>query len=158
MSRHAFSTIAATLLLCACSSHTHTITTGDGTVSVETKGKDDSSSVHVTGKDGTSLDINTGKPITDYPGDVPLYQGKSVMDMKSGEKNARVVAVQTSDDLAKISDFYKSELASKGWKVESTLATDKMSMYTASKDNRQLVVTISSDGKMQSVSQSIGDK
>jgi hypothetical protein len=122
-------------LFCACSSHTHTFTTGDAAVSVDSKSKDNTA-VHVQTKDGSSVEINTGKPITDYPDDVPLYQGKSMMDIKSGDKNARVVALESADSLQKISDFYKSQLADKGWKTDGTLSTDQMTMYSTTKGNR----------------------
>jgi hypothetical protein len=153
-----FTALAVMSLLTACS-RSHTVTTKDGTVSVE-QGKNGASSIHAEGKDGASVDINTGKAITDYPSDVPLYAGKSAMDMKSAEKHGRVVVIQTSDSLDKINDFYKSELAAKGWKVETTINTDKMVMYKASKDNRDLVVQIGSDGsgKEASVSQTLADK
>ena len=114
--------------------------------------------MHAVGKDGSSVDFNTGKPITDYPGDVPLYAGKSVMDVKSGQKKGRMVMLQTSDSLEKISSFYKSELESKGWKVDTTMNTDKLIMYKASKDTRDLVVQIGTDGTHQSISQTLADR
>jgi hypothetical protein len=158
MSKIALATVSALALLCGCS-RTQTYSTKDATVTVTDKGKDQGS-VHVSGKDGTSLDINTGKPITDYPSDTPLYSGKSMMDMKSGEKNARVVAIQTPDAVEKISDFYKSELESKGWKTETSMTTPQMTMYVATKGERKLVIQIGTDGssKTQTVSQTLADK
>jgi len=146
-------------LLCACSP-SHTVTTSNGSVTVTEKGHDGESAVHVTGKDGATLDINSGKTITDYPSDTPLYEGKSMMDMKAAEKHSRVVAIQTPDSLEKISDFYKSQLDSKGWKVESTMTTPEMNSYVATKDNHKLVVLISADkgSKMQSISQTLAEK
>ncbi len=57
-----------------------------------------------------------------------------------------MVMIQTPDSLDKINGFYKSELESKGWKVETTVNTDKMVMYKASKDSRDLVVQVASSG------------
>jgi hypothetical protein len=156
MSKHVLAAAAVFSLLCACS-HSRTITTQDGSVSVA-DGKDGSSSIHAVGKDGSSMDLNTGKPITDYPSDVPLYSGKSVMDMKSGEKNARVVVLQTPDSLDKVGGFYKSQFDSQGWKTETSINTDKMVMYKASKDNRVLVVQIGADSGKTSISQTLADK
>jgi hypothetical protein len=149
---------AALLLLCACSP-SHTVSTGNGTVTVTDKGKGESV-VHVAGKDGASLDINSGKAVTDYPSDTPLYSGKSMMDMKSGEKHSRVIVIQTTDSMEAISDFYKKELESKGWKTETDMTTPQMVMYVASKDKRKLVIQIGSDSsaKMQSVSQTLADQ
>ncbi len=81
-----------------------------------------------------------------------------MMDMKSGEKNARVVAIQTPDAVEKISDFYKSELESKGWKTETSMTTPQMTMYVASKGERKLVIQIGSDDSNRSISQTLADK
>jgi hypothetical protein len=150
---------AAGLCLLAACSPSHTITTHDGSVTITDKGKNDGS-MHIAGKDGTTMDINTGKPITDYPADVPLYEGKAVMDIKTEKKHSRVVSVQTPDPAEKISDFYKSQLESKGWKTESTINTAQMSMFVATKDDRQLTITIGADadGKVRTVNQQVADK
>jgi len=116
--------------------------------------------VHAVGKDGSTVDFNTGKPITDYPSDVPLYaNAKSAMDVKSAEKHARMVMLQSPDAMDKISGFYKSELESKGWKIETTMNTEQMVMYKASKDNRDVVVQLAGDGKNKTtINQTVGDK
>lgn len=152
-----FALIAA-VALCSCS-RSQTYSTKDGTVTVSSKGKDDSS-VHVTGKDGSSVDFNSGKPITDYPSDAPLYSGKAMMDMKSEADHSRVVAIQTSDSLEKIAGFYKSELEGKGWKTQTSMNTPQMTMYVAEKGERKLMVQISADdsAKMQTVSQTLTGK
>jgi uncharacterized protein (UPF0371 family) len=142
-------------LLCACS-RSHTYTTKDASVTIDSKGKDEAV-VHITGKDGASLEFNSGKPITDYPSDTPLYQGKTVMDLKSEKEHARHITLQTPDSMDKISDFYKSQLESKGWKIESTMAMAQMNMFVATKEKRKLVISISTDGKMQTVSQQVSD-
>jgi hypothetical protein len=141
--------------LCACS-HTHTYTTKDASVTIDSKGKDEAA-IHVTGKDGASLDFNSGKPITDYPSDTPLYQGKSILDVKAEKDHARHVTLQTPDSMDKISDFYKTQLESKGWKTETTLTTAQTNMFVATKEGRKLVVSISTDGKMQTISQQVAD-
>lgn len=81
-----------------------------------------------------------------------------MMDVRSGGNNARVVAVETTDSMQKVSNFYKSELERKGWKTEGTFATDQMTMYTTTKDGRKLMVSITSDGKNQTVTQTLTDK
>jgi hypothetical protein len=146
--------LAASLsLFCACTP-SHTVYTNNGTVTVTDKGKD-SGSVHVETKEGASLDINSGKAITDYPSDLPLYSGKSMMDMKDETKHSRVVLIQTADSLDKIVAFYKSELDGKGWKTETSMTTPDMTMLVVTKGNRKAVIQIGSDksSKMQSVSQ-----
>jgi hypothetical protein len=150
---------AAVISFLSACSHSHSITTKDGSATVTVdSGKDGGSSVHAVGKDGSTVDISSGKAITDYPSDVPLYAGKSAMDIKQAEKHGRMVMIETPDSLDKINGFYKSELDSKGWKVDTTVNTDKMVMYKASKDNRDLVIQIASNDTERSVSQTLADK
>ncbi len=157
MSRIAF--VAAFLLLsiCACS-RTRTVTTRDGSVTVTDTGKEQAT-VKINGKDGqTSVEMNSGKAVTDYPSDVPLYPGKTALDVKSAEKHARSLSIQSSDSPDKIANFYKSELAGKGWKTESSIVAGPMTMFTASKDTRELVIQIMlADGKT-TIMQHLGDK
>ncbi len=154
-------TLTAAAVLCVlygCSHSSHTVVTGDGSTVTVSKDKDGGSAVHVN-KDGDSVDINSGKPITDYPSDTPLYAGVSKMDVKAEQKHSRETIVQSPDSMAKIADFYKTELPNKGWKIDTDMNTDKMVMYTASKDNRELVVQVGAgnDGK-QVISQTVSDK
>jgi hypothetical protein len=48
-------------------------------------------------------------------------------------------------------------LASKGWKIESTITTAQMNSFIATKEGRKLVISITTDGKMQQISQSLAD-
>jgi hypothetical protein len=142
---------------CACSNG-KTYSGRDGSVTVTEKGKDQAS-VSISGKDGkTTLDYNTGKPITDYPSDTPLYKAKSVLDMKNAEKNSRSVTLETTDPADKIADFYKSELASKGWESKATMSMGAMTMLTAEKGDRQLVIQITSDDKKRMILQHLTEK
>jgi phosphoribosylformimino-5-aminoimidazole carboxamide ribonucleotide (ProFAR) isomerase len=79
------------------------------------------------------------------------------MDAKSEKDHARTVAVQTPDPMDKITDFYKSQLASKGWKIESTMTMAQMNSFIATKEGHKLVISITTDGKMQQISQSLAD-
>ncbi len=81
------SAAAAVISFLTACSHSHTITAQDGSATVTVdNAKDGGSAVHAVGKDGSTVDINTGKAITDYPSDVPLYTGKSAMDVKTARK------------------------------------------------------------------------
>ena len=57
-----------------------------------------------------------------------------------------------------IADFYKKGLDSNGWKTESTMTTAQMTMFTATKDNRQVLLQISDNGGKRGVMQVISDK
>jgi hypothetical protein len=144
------------LASCGCS---HTYSTPDGAVTVKQTGKE-SSSYKVTGKDGqVSMDFNTGKEITGYPADAPIYKGaKAVMDIKADEKHARNLSLESTDSADRIAAFYKEEFDSKGWKVDATIGTPQMTMYTATKDNRQMMVQIAPSGSKTAITQIIADK
>ena len=100
--------IAAVAATAACSRGT-TYTSKDGSVTVEKKGKDESS-MTFTGKDGQKVEINTagGKIPDDYPKDLPVYEGtKVVMSQSANEKNTHTLMLESGDPADKISDFYK---------------------------------------------------
>jgi hypothetical protein len=149
-------------LLCAgaACSRTHTVTTSDGKVSYQEKGKD-AGTVTVTGKDGNTatLDFNQNKVPADYPKDVPIYSpAKVVMSQSSSEQNARNLMLESPDALDKIVDFYKKGLESNGWKSESAMTTAQLTMLNATKDQRQLVLQITDSGGKRGVMQILSDK
>lgn len=137
------------------------VSTPDGKVTYQEKGKD-SGSLTVTGKDGqkATLDFGgAGKVPDDYPKDVPVYKNAKVMMSTSvAEKNGRSLVLESSDDTAKIAAFYKKELESGGWKIESTVAAGEMNMVTATKDNRQAMIQIIGGEDKRSINQVLSDK
>jgi hypothetical protein len=151
----ALSVALSLALLCACS-HRRTVNTGDASISSDKDGN----SVHIVARDGIAVDINErGKAITDYPSDVPIYEGKSMMDAKAEKDHLRTVMLQTSDSLGKVTDFYKGRLEDKGWKIESSVNTPQATIYRATKDDRKLSITIADgDGGKASVTQVLSDK
>jgi hypothetical protein len=157
MSKFAAVALLVPAFFCACS-NSKTYSSRDGSVTVTEKGKDQAS-VSISGKDGkATIDYNSGKPITDYPSDTPLYQAKSILDMKNAEKNTRSVTLETTDAADKIADFYKTELASKGWESKATMNMGAMTMITANKGNRELVVQITSDDNKRMILQHLKEK
>jgi hypothetical protein len=137
-----------------------TYTVKDGSLTVEQKGKD-AGSMTFTGKNGETVAItmNGGKVPDDYPKDVPLYEGtKVIMANSASEKHARHLILESKDPAEKIVEYYKKGLESNGWKVEGTMNMGEMNMFTASKDNRQLVVQISNSADKRTISQVLSDK
>jgi len=149
----------AVVLMVACS-RSRTYTSKDGSVTVEQKGKD-ASSMTFTGKNGetVAINMNGGKVPDDYPKDVPLYEGtKVIMSNSASEKHARHLMLESKDPADKIAEYYKKGLDSNGWKTEGTMNMGEMNMFTASKDNRQLVVQISNSADKRTISQVLSDK
>ena len=153
--------ISLVLLLAGCN-RSKTISTPGGDVKVEETGKAGQSAVTITGKNGESMTINSegGKLPDDYPKDVPVAHGKIVMatSVNSADNKGSSLVVESGDGLDKTVAFYKKGLADNGWKIDATVATQDMTMLTAAKDARQLVIQIGeSEGKC-SVTQSLGLK
>ena len=151
---------AACLLFAAgACNRSHTVTTSDGKVTYQEKGKD-AGTVTVTGKDGktATVDFNQGKIPNDYPKDVPVYSGKVVMAQSFSEKNARNLMLESSDTADKIAEFYKKELERSGWKTETTVATTGMNMIGANKGAKQIMIQITDSGEKRSIMQVLTDK
>jgi len=137
-----------------------TYTVQDGSLTVEQKGKD-ASSMTFTGKNGekVAINVNGGKVPDDYPKDVPLVAGTQViMANSSSEKHTQHLILATKDPADKIADYYKKGLDSSGWKIEGTMNIGDMNMFTATKENRQLVVQISNSSDKRTISQILSDK
>jgi len=148
------------LVFAAACSRSHTVTTSDGKVTYQDKGKD-AGTVSVTGKDAktATLDFNGGKIPADYPKDVPVYSSaKVVMSQSASEKNARNLMLESSDSADQISQFYNKELDRNGWKTETTVNTAQMHMFAANKDGKQLTIQISDSGDKRGIMQILADK
>ncbi|MGA3043927.1 MAG: hypothetical protein ABSF54_24395, partial [Bryobacteraceae bacterium] len=95
----------------------------------------------------------------DYPKDVPIYNpAKVVMSQSASDKNARNLMLESPDASDKIVDFYKKGLEGNGWKTESTMATAQLTMLTATKDKREVVLQITDAGDKRGVMQVVSDK
>jgi len=80
------------------------------------------------------------------------------MSNSASEKHARHLILESKDPADKIVEYYKKGLDSNGWKIEGTINMGEMNMFTATKDNRQLVVQISNSSDKRSISQILTDK
>ena len=139
-----------------------TVSSPSGDVKVEETGKGGQSTVTFTGKNGESMTINSegGKLPDDYPKDVPVASGKIVMatSVNNADNKGSSLVLESADSLNKTVAFYKKGLADNGWKIDATISGENMTMLTADKDTRQLVLQIGeSEGKC-SVTQSLGVK
>ena len=148
------------LFAAAACSRSHSITTADGKVSYQEKGKD-AGTVTVTGKDGktATMSFNENKVPGDYPKDVPVYSpSKVVMSQSAGEKNTHTLMLESEDAADKVVDFYKKGLDSNGWKTESTMTTAQLTILTATKEKRELSLQITDNGGKRGVMQVVADK
>lgn len=140
-----------------------TVSTSNGDVKVEETGKDGQAKLTFTGKNGESMTINSegSKLPDDYPKDVPVAGGAKIVmatSVNNADNKGSSLILEAADNFDKTVAFYKKGLTDNGWKTDATISAENMTMLTASKDTRQLVIQIGqSDGKT-SVTQSLGVK
>lgn len=126
---------------------------------IENISVDKDKGVVVTGKDkeGNDVSFNAGNGVA-MPADVPQYPGTGTpkgMNMTANGKQVVVATMETSDDPAKVVEWYKEQLKDKGWgnPNESTVNADKTKTCSLKVDkagmNCQVVAT--SDGNKTTI-------
>ena len=122
-----------------------------GQVKVDANGGE----VTVKGQDGSTVQWGSNKLPDGWPSDVTIYSGSTIQysgssNPASGKSGAAVI-FQTSDPADKVVDFYKTDLAAKGWKIEGTYQSGTTDMIGASKNDRYLSIGISANDSMTAV-------
>jgi hypothetical protein len=104
-------------------------------------------SMQITGEDGEEMNITTGRGTTlpgDWPDTIPVLPDGNIEYAASvaGEDSEmnHTVAYTTPRSAIEITEFYKEQLATNGWTIETTMATGEGSMITATNDNDEGVV------------------
>jgi hypothetical protein len=110
--------------------------------------------VTITGKDGqASLSASENKLPENLPDNVPVYDGtvSGSATMETEQGTAYTFSIRTSDDAQTIIDWYKKELADKGWTVKTTFISGDNGGVVAKSGDEELTVTISKrdDGKFE---------
>jgi hypothetical protein len=97
-----------------------------------------------------------------WPSDVTVYAGSTIQYSGSSNsangKGGAAVVFQTRDPAQKISDFYKADLAAKGWKIEGTYSSGSTLMVGATKEGRSLSITITSSDSGSTVTMGVETK
>ncbi len=162
MFTHRIVVISLVLFVAGCN-RSNTVSTPSGDVKVEETGKAGQSTVTVTGKNGETMTINPegSKLPDDYPKDVPVASGAKIVmatSVNNADNKGSSLVLESADSFDKTVAFYKKGLAENEWKIEATISGENMTMLTAAKDTRQLIVQIGeSEGKC-SVTQHLGVK
>jgi hypothetical protein len=112
-------------------------------VDIDLKGKE--GQIKITGKEGS---FEAGEKVAvpdDFPKDVPIYPGAQArMAMKNKDQGVTMM-LGSKDSLDQVASFYKKELADKGWKQEAEMTMPEHRMFTCSKENRKVVVSVTKD-------------
>ena len=111
-----------------------------GKVNVDTN----SGSVTVQNDQGTAT-FGTKLP-SNYPTDIPLYTGATVVSAITGNgttgSQGSTVSLTTPDSADKVQAYYDAQLASKGWTKGESATFGPATTFTATKGDRQLSIEI----------------
>jgi len=101
--------------------------------------------VKITTREGTTVVTAAALP-ANFPKDVPIYRGASVVNSVQGE-DAIGVTLQTTDSVKAVADFYRREMASRGWQEEANVTLQGNTMMTYVLADRTLNVVINDAGE-----------
>lgn len=85
---------------------------------------------------------------SDFPADVPVYPGSKVQASVAAAQQqggGTYAGLETTDSTDKVAAWYKTEVVAKGWTISTNLEVDGGLMIGATKDTRELVITVSKD-------------
>ena len=147
--------MASALMLAGCGGATETAKNTVTNTAKNTASQVANGNVPVTNVNAGGVSGTTGQLPADFPKDIPVYTGAAVIaggtattGAMAGSKGA---SFSTSDDGAKVADFYKAELTKQGWAdVKSMSIPGGMgNTVMATKEKRSLSIAIMKgpDGK-----------
>ena len=97
----------------------------------------------------------------DWPSDAPIYAGASVQYSASvnadGSPGSAVILV-TTDDVATVVAYYKAELTKQGWTMEGAMEGGGTSIIGASKDDRSMSLSITTQNNQTVITIGVGKK
>lgn len=103
--------------------------------------------------DENTVTIGSNTLPDNWPSDAPTYPNATVQYSGSSQpqtgEEGLAVAFVTTDSAQSVYDFYKKELADKGWTVEQTSEMGPSKMLSATKDTRTFGVYIVDSGQGQ---------
>jgi hypothetical protein len=107
---------------------------------------DGNGAMEVTNSEGTAKMQAGGSVPSDWPKDAPIYAGATVtysaaVSPTSG-KPGNALLLTSNDSVTKVSDFYKKELAAKGWTITAAMQSGEAMIIGATKDSRTLGISI----------------
>lgn len=102
---------------------------------------DDGDEAGGAGQAATALTEDGSVP-DEFPSDVPLYEGRITRSFTSNDN--MTVAIETSDEAARVYEWCLEEIADEGWEITATYETDDGGTIAADKGDRSLQYTITS--------------
>jgi len=107
--------------------------------------KDESVVFTVKGKHGETARVATDEQGVslpkDFPSDVPIYRGATVLTAveMQGKYN---VTLKTTDSIQQVFSFYEDKLKTGGWKIGATMGSKQTKLLNATKGTGSLMVVV----------------
>ena len=79
-----------------------------------------------------------------FPSDITIYSGAEVISTTESSVGSSVV-LKTSDPTSKVADFYKDDLKKNGWEIVSTITNEGLTLITARKGSKEVLITVTTD-------------
>jgi hypothetical protein len=110
-----------------------------------------------SGDGNVSMTSGAGAQIPDdFPADAPVYAGAEVRSaMRDTQQGTFMVQLYSPDKLDKVTEWVKTETASKGWTLDGDVsqgAPDPLNILNFTKDGRTPSYVISQDGEGTAIS------
>jgi hypothetical protein len=90
----------------------------------------------------------------DFPADLPQYQAAELLLVSSSPKGV-TVSLRAAEPVEKVSEFYMTALAEKGWAAPQKRSSGGTHVISATKENRRAVVSIAEDSGKSLVTLSV---
>jgi hypothetical protein len=132
------------------------VTTDEGTLTVT--GDAEKGQVNIKTDDGETIEMSYGsKTIPEnFPKDVPVYSPSQIRMTQVVDENKSVISLTTSDDIEKVTAFYKKELTKQGWTIKNEMSMGAMSLIQGEKEKRVLNLTVNKKEGETTVSLVVG--
>lgn len=127
----------------ACKSKTETHVTDKGTVQIEREGE--KADITIQTKEGESLkmSVNQGKLPDGWPSEIKVLPGGTIIFSQTEAKsNMQQISIETEKSVNDAMDFYKEVLSAGDWGIENTMTMGSMTMLTAKKDDREIMLQV----------------
>ena len=101
-------------------------------------------------KTGAKVEINSGEIPADFPKSFPLYPGAKLAATLSGnnkdDEGGYWLTFTTGDGFSKVADYFKTNLAAKGWTAQNVFEAGDNTTMSVKGNNMEGTVSVSRTG------------
>jgi hypothetical protein len=113
--------------------------------------------------DKGSVEIGTGNTPAEWPQDVIVYPGATVLTSanaqgETGTKASTMMMLETDDSVATVVERTKADLTAQGWTITATADVGGTSIISATKDGRETSMQIAPNAGKTSITMVTGTR